>query len=97
MSIDRTARPSSLAPSPSTWPKRPKRGRHPTLGARQTWMRSDGLAMVQRFPEGDGRFAGFVRSVEDGDFRPFYGYGYGKLHAAQRACDRLEAAKVDGG
>ena len=69
-----------------TWPKKPKRTKHPILGTRQTWLRSDGLAKVERFPAGSGYFIGAVRDGR-GEFRPVFAH-VRTLGGAQRACQR---------
>jgi len=106
MSADRKRKQTLLFPSapaavkslhPSSWPKWPLLNRHPTLGRRQTWTRSDGLAMVQRFSEGSGKFICFVRPDLDGCFLPLYGGGFSRLRDAQRYCDRHYGKAEDKG
>lgn len=69
------------------WPAKPKRSKHPDLGTRQTWLRSDGRAMVTRFIGGSGQFIPSVAGP-DGEFRPVFACHVRTLHGAQRACQR---------
>lgn len=69
------------------WPAKPKRSKHPDLGTRQTWLRSDGRAMVERFIGGSGQYIPAVTS-SSGEFRPIFGCRVRTLSGAQRACQR---------
>ena len=44
----------------SPWRPRPQRSRHPILGCRQTWRRSDGRAWVDQFFGGSRNFIALV-------------------------------------
>ena len=69
-----------------TWPAKPKRSKHPILGTRLTWLRSDGLALVDRFPQGSGRFIPSIAEEPGENFRPLR-CSVRTLKGAQKACD----------
>ena len=71
------------------WPKRPRRARHFYLGWRQTWLRSDGRAKIERFLGGTRRYIASVRThhASIGDTFAVIG-DFSSLARAQRACER---------
>jgi len=85
------------SPRPPSWPEQPRRRSDSNFGYRLFWVRSDGLAMVQRFSELTGKFICFVRPDMDGCFLPLYGRGFSRLRDAQRYCDRHYGKAEDEG
>ncbi len=55
-----------------TWPKKAKRTKHPILGWRQTWIRSDGLAKVYDSAAAR-RYRGGCSACRDCPIRPVCG------------------------
>jgi hypothetical protein len=78
----------------SPWPSRPRRSKHPILGCRQTWLRCDGRARVDRFFGGSREFIALVM-ICGGAFCPLPA-SFSKLRTAQAAADRRLAKREAG-
>ncbi len=86
----KTAETKTQGPRPktaTTWRRRPRRGKHPILGARLTWTRKDGGARVDRFLGGSKCFIAIVAIAGTDNWYPLPG-NFSKLRTAQGAADR---------
>ncbi len=77
----------SAVANQSGWRRRPRRGKHPILGARLTWTRKDGGARVDRFLGGSKCFIAIVAIAGTDNWYPLPG-NFSKLRTAQGAADR---------